>query len=79
MAQYYQIVGQGQSLTLEDLQRYCPNLCLDRIIVNQDEQQYAQQQVSTNPITNHSILIFTPECIKHILLQGCGTTSGSPK
>lgn len=47
MAQYYQIVGQGHSLTLEDLQRYCPNICLDGIIVNQDaEQQYAQQQVS---------------------------------
>lgn len=46
MAQYYQIVGQGHSLTLEDLQRYCPNICLDGIIVNQDDQQYAQQQVS---------------------------------
>lgn len=46
MAQFYQIVGQGPSLTLEDLQRYCPNICLDGIIVNQDEQQYAQQQVS---------------------------------
>lgn len=45
MAQYYQIVGQGHSLTLEDLQRYCPNICLDGIIVNQDDQQYSQQQV----------------------------------
>lgn len=46
MAQFYQIVGQGQSLTLEDLQRYCPNLiCSDGIIVNQDDQQYPQQQV----------------------------------
>lgn len=41
MAQYYQIVGPGRSLTLEDLQRYCPNICL----VNQDDQQYSQQQV----------------------------------
>lgn len=46
MAQYYQIVGQGASLTIEDLQRYCPNLCLDGIIVNQEDQQYAQQQVN---------------------------------
>lgn len=53
MAQYYQIVGQGQQLTLEDLQRYCPNLCLDRIIVNQDEQQYAQQQVRENSKTEN--------------------------
>ncbi|KAG7299477.1 hypothetical protein JYU34_016438 [Plutella xylostella] len=45
MAQYYQIVGQGPSLTLEDLQRYCPNLCLDGIIVNQEDQQYGQQQL----------------------------------
>lgn len=45
MAQYYQIVGQGTSLTIEDLQRYCPNICLDRIIVNQEDQQYGQQQV----------------------------------
>ncbi|KOB73015.1 Uncharacterized protein OBRU01_11422 [Operophtera brumata] len=44
MAQYYQIVGQGQSLTLEDLQRYCPSLSLDGIILNQDGQQYARQQ-----------------------------------
>lgn len=45
MAQYYQIaVGQGHQLTLEDLQRYCPNICLDgRIVVNQDDQQYGQQ------------------------------------
>lgn len=46
MAQYYQIVGQRHSLTLEDLQRYCPNICLDGIIVSQDEQQYGQQQVN---------------------------------
>lgn len=46
MAQYYQIVGQGQSLTLEDLQRYCPTLSLDGIILNQDGQQYARQQVN---------------------------------
>lgn len=48
MAQYYQIVGQGHSLTIEDLQRYCPNIiCSDSLIVNQDDQQqYAQQQVS---------------------------------
>lgn len=49
MAQYYQIVpGQGHSLTLEDLQRYCPNLCLDGIILNQDEPQYGQQQVNNS-------------------------------
>lgn len=48
MAQYYQIVGQGQQLTLEDLQRYMPNICLDSIILNQDEQQYPQQQVNIN-------------------------------
>ncbi|VVC99428.1 unnamed protein product [Leptidea sinapis] len=46
MAQYYQIVGQGHSLTLEDLQRFCPNICLDgRIVVNQEDPQYASQQV----------------------------------
>lgn len=48
MAQYYQIVGQGHSLTLEDLQRYCPNISLDGIILNQDGQQYSQQQVNYN-------------------------------
>lgn len=51
MAQYYQIVGHQSSLTLEDLQRYCPNICLDSIIVNQEDQQYGQQQVS-NVIKN---------------------------
>lgn len=49
MAQYYQIVGQGPSLTLEELQRYYPNIRLDSIaLVNQDDQQYAQQQVKVN-------------------------------
>ncbi|XP_026328468.1 homeotic protein antennapedia-like isoform X2 [Hyposmocoma kahamanoa] len=50
MAQYYQIVGQGPSLTLEELQRYYPNIRLDSIaLVNQDDQQYAQQQVVVQP------------------------------
>lgn len=46
MAQYYQIVGQGPPLTLEELQRYCPSLRLDGLIVNQEEPQYGQQQVN---------------------------------
>lgn len=66
MAQFYQIVGQGPSLTLEDLQRYCPNICLDGIIVNQDEQQYAQQQVS---IDNSSLSTITAFIIKSAYLQ----------
>lgn len=49
MAQYYQIVGQGPPLTLEELQRY--SIRLDSLIVNQEDQQYGQQQVISNPIT----------------------------
>lgn len=46
MSQYFHIVGQGQSVTLEDLQRCCPNINLDGIILSQDGQQYSRQQVN---------------------------------
>ncbi|KAL4706533.1 hypothetical protein ACJJTC_015731 [Scirpophaga incertulas] len=72
MAQFYQIVGQGPSLTLEDLQRYCPNLCLDGIIVNQqDEQQYAQQQVVVQQ-SDQSNDIIVSEGVQSQLVVGDG-------
>lgn len=59
MAQYYQIVGQGPSVTLEELQRYYPNIRLDSIaLVNQDDQQYAQQQVKVNIVFIFCLFIF---------------------
>lgn len=47
MAQYYQIVP--NQMTLEDLQRFYPNLCVDggtiQYVINPDDQQFGQQQV----------------------------------
>ncbi|RVE49476.1 hypothetical protein evm_005907 [Chilo suppressalis] len=71
MAQFYQIVGQGPSLTLEDLQRYCPNICLDGIIVNQDEQQYAQQQVVVQQADQPNDIIVS-EGVQQQLVVGDG-------
>lgn len=56
MAQYYQIVGQGPSFTIEELQRYCPNICLDGIVVNQEDQQYGQQ-VHNNRTFDHFLVL----------------------